>query len=118
MSSRWKLSAIAAAALVSASLAAAAADTPVERPARSSGVHFADLNLDRSGGAASLYQRLGAAAEKVCSSRAFAGLYYTYADYRSCVADALQQAVTRVNHPALTAYYQQRHAAAVRLATQ
>lgn len=114
---RWMLGAIVGAALLSASLVAAAAGAPVERAARSADVHFADLNLDRAGGAASLYQRLSVAADRVCSSRAFTGLYYTYSEYRSCVADALQQAVARVNHPALTAYYQQQ-TGALRAATQ
>lgn len=104
---KWMLSAIAVAALLSAPLLVMAADAPVGRAARSADVHFADLNLDRAGAAASLYGRLSAAADSVCSSRAFTSLYYTYADYRSCVAEALRRAVAEVHHPALSAYYLQ-----------
>ncbi len=116
---RWPLSAIAGATLLSASLITVAAGSPAERAARSLEVHFADLNLDRPGAAASLYQRLIIAADNVCSSRAFTGLYYTYGAYRGCIAEALRRSILQVNHPALTTYYQRQLAEnrTLRLAT-
>lgn len=101
------LSGLAASALLLASGALRADNAPVERPARSTDVNFQDLNLQNSAAVATLYQRIGAAADRVCSSRADSGIYYTYAGYQSCVADAVRRAVTDVNQPALTSYYQQ-----------
>lgn len=94
-------------ALLTASLAVYADNAPVQRPVRSTTVQFGDLDLDSSGGVAALYHRISLAAEHVCGSRAFTGIYYTLSDYRSCVADATQNAVTSLNRPALTEFYRQ-----------
>ena len=94
-------------ALLTASMALQANNAPVQRPARSTTVQFGDLNLDSAGGVAALYRRLSLAAARVCGSRAFTGIYYTLAEYRSCVADATQSAVTSINRPALTEFYRQ-----------
>ncbi|HUA90484.1 MAG TPA: UrcA family protein [Steroidobacteraceae bacterium] len=95
-------------ALLTASLAVYADNPPVQRPARSASVQFGDLNLDSSSDVAALYQRINLAAEHVCSSRAFTGIYYTLSEYRGCVADAVQSAVASVNRASLTDYYRQR----------
>jgi len=66
-------------------------------------VIYSDLNLDRAEGIAALYQRVHAAAARVCSpteSRE-TGLSYTS---QSCIADATSRAVMTINNPALSAY--------------
>jgi len=81
--------------------------TPVQREARSTTVQFGDLSLDRAGDVATLLHRITLAADSVCASRAFTGLYYTLSDYRSCVADAVREAVGTTHRAALSAYYLQ-----------
>ena len=64
-------------------------------------VKFADLNTASPSGALVLYGRIQAAAQGVCS-------YYwfkTDADEARCVHDAIANAVTKVNRPALFAVY-------------
>jgi hypothetical protein len=56
-------------------------------------VRFTDLNLDRARDVATLYGRIELAA-----------------DYESCTADAISDAVARIDRESLTAYYRQ-HAA-------
>jgi UrcA family protein len=85
--------------------AAAFADSP-----RSSTVHFRDLNLDRPQDVARLYSRISIAADRVCGPRSLTGSYYKSADYTSCYADAIAQAVANVDHASVTGYYRQRWA--------
>lgn len=64
-------------------------------------VRFADLNIASPSGALVLYERIRAAAQGVCS-------YYwfkTDADEARCVQNAIANAVTEVNRPALSAVY-------------
>jgi UrcA family protein len=64
-------------------------------------VKFADLNVSNPPGAAVLYARIRAAAESVCS-------YYVFKSDEAenrCVHDAIANAVTKVNQPALSAVY-------------
>jgi UrcA family protein len=112
------LGGLAAAALLMASPRLRAENAPVVRVARSTNVYFGDLNLNKPGDVAALYKRIRVAADRVCGSRAFTGLYYTYTEYRSCVADATQQAVGEVHRSALTHLYRSRfaHSAAIRVA--
>jgi UrcA family protein len=67
-------------------------------------VTFGDLDVSRPQGAAVLYGRIRAAAEKVCSpleaSRLAAG---TYLD--ACIDKAVSEAVTKVDQPALSIVY-------------
>ncbi|HTX24482.1 MAG TPA: UrcA family protein [Steroidobacteraceae bacterium] len=89
--------------------AAAYADSPPSVAFQhASLVRFTDLSLDRPGDVAKLYERITAAADKVCGPRSLTGSYSKSGVYASCYADAVSQAVARVNHPALTAYYEQR----------
>jgi UrcA family protein len=71
-------------------------------------VRYADLDLDRPAGVARLYGRIRAAADNVCSPRVLTGSYVPQPDYQRCFADAVTQAVARVDRPALSAYHQQR----------
>jgi UrcA family protein len=88
---------------------AAYADSP---PAvgfqNSSVVRFEDLNLNRPRDVARLYNRIALVADKVCGPRSLSGSYSKSADYASCYADTLAQAVAHVDQPALTAYFRQR----------
>ena len=64
-------------------------------------VKFADLNITRPPGAAVLYARIRAAAKSLCS-------YYVFqsdAAESKCINDAIANAVTKVNEPALFAVY-------------
>ena len=95
-------SAIAAAALLTISAAVSASNAPIEQ---SAAVRFGDLNLDRQADVATLYQRIGAAADQLCRTRV--GLYDTLYRYQGCMAESVRSAVGRVNRAALTDYYRQ-----------
>lgn len=68
-------------------------------------VHFADLDLSRSEGAAVLYHRLRGAAERVCSPLDDRDLA-RHMSFTACVQGALSTGVAKVDRPALTAYYE------------
>lgn len=70
-------------------------------------VHFGDLDLTRSEGVAALYSRLKSAAETVCDSLEDRDIE-SRMSYTNCWHDALSRAVTKVDQPALTAYYRAR----------
>lgn len=69
-------------------------------------VHFADLDLSRSQGAAVLYQRLKVAAETVCFPFDDDLTLARQRIYKACVQSAISTAVAKVHRPALTAYYE------------
>jgi UrcA family protein len=72
-------------------------------------VKFADLNMSSPSGALVLYERIRAAALGACS-------YYwfeTNADEGRCVHDAIANAVTKVNQPALSAVYNTKYKTSV-----
>ena len=109
----------AAAAALSLACAGAYADSSqVPQFSHSSSVRFADLNLDRARDVARLYQRIALAADKVCGPSSLTGAYAKSATYRSCYSETVAQAVARVNHPGLTAYYRQRWPEPVAVAQQ
>ena len=64
-------------------------------------VKFADVNISTPSGAHVLYRRIRAAAQVVCSNYFFA----TDTDRARCVRDAIADAVTKINQPALSAVY-------------
>ena len=64
-------------------------------------VKFTDLNISNPSGAHVLYMRILGAAQVVCSYYSFA----TDADKARCVRDAIADAVTRIDQPALSAVY-------------
>ena len=71
---------------------------------RSVAVRYADLDKNSSAGARVLYGRLHAAAEAVCEDlRPELGprMYYAHA---RCVRSALQEAIVRIDSPALKAF--------------
>jgi len=67
-------------------------------------VHFADLNLSRSEGAAVLYQRLKGAAETVCAPLDDRDVV-RHMSHKACVHSAISTAVAKIDQPAMTAYY-------------
>ena len=67
-------------------------------------MHFADLDISRVQGAAVLYQRLQAAAKSACTDFTTKDLL-SAATTRTCISEALSNAVAQVNRPVLNAYY-------------
>jgi UrcA family protein len=67
-------------------------------------VHFADLDLTHADGIAVLYRRLKGAAETVCALQDGRDLG-SQMRYKTCWQSALGAAVSKVDRPALTAYY-------------
>jgi UrcA family protein len=68
-------------------------------------VGFADLDLTRPAGVAVLYQRIRAAAREVCQPLSERDLTLRAAS-RSCVEDAIDQAVGDIHSPTLSRYHQ------------
>lgn len=97
--SRVMLAALLGASTVA--LAGGTADEPAKRT-----VHFADLNLAQAAGAAVLYQRIRAAARDVCAPVIVSDLA-ALPGAHACIDQAIARAVTDVNAPMLTSYYQQ-----------
>ena len=77
-------------------------------------VHFSDLDLTRSEGAAALHQRLYGAAKTVCASLDARDLA-SQMRFKDCVQTGVGSAVAKIDRPVLTAYYKAhtngRHAA-------
>jgi len=80
----------------------ARADAQIEQ---SKEVRYDDLNLDQAAGVEQLYRRLQGAATNVCDSRYKPGTLFVDPKWRTCMADALAQAVAAVDRPAVTAYH-------------
>jgi UrcA family protein len=72
-------------------------------------VKFADLNLSNPAGVAALYRRIDAAARDVCKSYDVSSGRFTAARTDPCVRKAIEDAVTKVGHPALFAIYNAKH---------
>lgn len=74
-------------------------------------VSYGDLNLNRPEGIAALYRRLRAAADEVCQP-AGAGDLVSEMHSRQCEAEAIGQAIAKIDVPGLTSYYQSKDASA------
>lgn len=72
---------------------------------RSETVKFADLNISTPSGVAALFQRIHAAAERVCEPSAGENPFHTLST-RTCVEQAQARAVAQINRPQLTAYFE------------
>ncbi len=68
-------------------------------------VRFADLDLSRIDGAATVYTRIRSAAHQVCTSLEGRDLGLLV-KYRACVDKAIADAVASVNRPLLSQYHQ------------
>jgi len=65
-------------------------------------VKYGDLNLANPEGVSVLYKRLHTAAVRVCEDDS--PYPEKKAQVKTCIADAMERAIARVNSPALTAY--------------
>jgi len=88
-------------------IAGTAGATSPEGDVRTESVKFEDLNLQSDAGVAALYQRIHAAARRVCDQPGEAGLSASYA-IQSCEEKAESRAIMKVNLPALSAFYQKK----------
>jgi len=70
-------------------------------------VRYSDLSLDRAGDVATLYRRIGAAAQQVCGPRELTGSHFELPAYHACFTAAVSDAVASVASPALSAYYRE-----------
>ncbi|HZO23085.1 MAG TPA: UrcA family protein [Steroidobacteraceae bacterium] len=70
---------------------------------RSETVKFADLNLDTPAGVEALYRRIHAAAQRVCDQP-----FGQESGIRPCMTKAESEAISKVNVPLLTAFYQKK----------
>jgi len=89
-----------AAAVVLASVLVAS-NAHADGPVRSETVKFSDLNLGTSAGVEALYQRIHAAARRVCEQPAG-----QQAAAGKCMTKAESEAIGKVSVPLLTAFYQ------------
>jgi UrcA family protein len=96
-------------AVASFSLAASlyAAIAPADSRQDRATVQVADLNLDRPGDVAMLYERINLAAEQVCHQRALNGSYVLSPSYDRCVSDTVDKVVASVNRAPLTSFSRQ-----------
>jgi UrcA family protein len=85
--------------------ALAAPDAPTARDVDQTTVHFGDLNIDQTAGAAVLYRRILSAARHVCGEPHLLDSHMISASWRRCVAQAVDRAVVAVDRPALTGYH-------------
>jgi UrcA family protein len=85
--------------------ALAAPEAPTARDVDQTTVHFGDLNIDQTAGAAVLYRRIRNAAKSVCGEPQLPGSRAVSPDWRRCVAQAIDGAVVAVDRPALTVYH-------------
>ena len=100
--------AIATCSVAALSGAAVAADRPGDVPTVT--VSYADLNLDRAEGAATLYRRIGAGANDVCRTLKSRELKREL-QWARCIRKATAEAVAKVDKPVLTAYYRAKNPA-------
>src|SRR5260370_27102336 len=85
--------------------ALAAPDAPTARDVEQITVHFGDLNIDQTTGAAVLDRRIQHAAERACGEPQLTGSHVVSPDWRRCVTQAVDRAVVALDRPALTAYH-------------
>lgn len=72
-------------------------------------VQFADLDLSKDAGAATLFNRIKGAALKVCSAHSSGTTLRDKQQHAACVEFALSNAVARVDRPELTEYVTSRY---------
>jgi UrcA family protein len=79
-----------------------------EADGRTATVRLSDLNLRHLAGVAAAYRRIDLAAATVCGPSEQPGSRFDAPARKACVAAAVSHAVTLVDEPLLTAYYQSR----------
>ena len=73
---------------------------------RAETVKIGDLNLSSPAGVSSLYTRIHNAANNVCGNTADGRKLANLSAQKSCAAQAEERAVSQINNPSLTAYFQ------------
>ena len=79
-------------------------------------VRYSDLDLSSQDGAKAMLHRIKKAANQVCEPEAFIGDIVDYDNWKHCVATSIDNAVTRLGSPIVTAAYTGKQASQVVLA--
>jgi UrcA family protein len=79
-------------------------------------VSFADLDLTRNAGAATLYSRIHLAARQVCEPLVGTPILKAIEPTHRCIQAAIARAVADVNSPALRSYYLSKSGQTIHLA--
>lgn len=87
--------------------AAYAADSSTDAVQGRAVVHLGDLNFDRPGDVAVMYERINSAAEQVCHRRALNGSYVVSPSDEHCVTDTVEKVVAGINRAPLTSFSRQ-----------
>jgi UrcA family protein len=90
-----------------------------EEAPRQKEVFFADLNLNKEAGAAALLKRLTLAARSVCDDKPLGPMNMSHKNSAfACRKATLQKAVADVNHPVVTAMYENTRGRVFRMASR
>ncbi len=81
-------------------------------------VHFADLDLTRAAGAATLYSRIQSAARLVCAPAFVTREWEAQGTAHPCIDEVITRAVVDVNAPTLTRYHLAKMRQTMKLAEQ
>jgi UrcA family protein len=97
----------------------ALADAP-DRHSLSNGivVSFGDLNIEGDAGAKALVTRIATAAAKVCHGEEIRPMVRAQLQFQACRNSAMRIAVASVNHPVVTAIYENKQSPNRRLASR
>ena len=79
-------------------------------------VQYGDLNLSSREGAKAMYQRIKSTARKLCGDEPDIGDIGAMGGWRTCVSDAVNDAVGRLDSPMVTAFNGHRSASFAQLA--
>lgn len=101
--------ALVAGAAITATAAAASAETSNGAEARSVHVSYADLNLGSEAGARAMYTRLSGAAHRACGDSSGRMSITEAREIRECVSGALDRAVAALDQPTVTALYEREY---------
>ena len=102
------LARLVALAMATSTVIPSLAQAHVPSDVQSETVRFDDLNLTSQAGVQALYLRIRSAANDVCGLAVFPGARVPSVAWKDCVGASILQAVLKVNHPSLTAYYTDR----------
>ncbi len=105
-STRKSIAALTLATVLTASASVALADPPSGTPQEPSRkVRFSDLDLSKPDGAEALYQRIQMSAHLVCTDSSAPWDAERQETYERCYKATVEDAVSRVNRPQLTALH-------------
>jgi UrcA family protein len=93
---------IAIATLTTGLCASAGASTMSQAP--SEAVQYSDLDATKSHDAAVLFERIDAAALRVCGAKYKVGSVFISPIWHNCMQVAIREAVAKVNSPTVTSY--------------